>query len=140
MEQVFEIERQGRFMFGTFGYAVLRENGEMLFECWTVERPWANNTPRVSCIPAGSYRMKPRRFFRHDYEAVGLVGVPGRDHILIHIANFPTDVIGCIGLGERIDRIGGELGVTNSERTFNAFMSKLQFPALCIISDAAGTR
>lgn len=72
-----------------------------------MERLWANNEPRVSCVPAGRYQLVPwesKKFPR----ARALVGngvalVPGlgvkRSAILIHAANRPEQIMGCIALG-----------------------------------------
>ena len=29
------------------------------FICWTVERPWLDNQPNISCIPEDTYYMRP---------------------------------------------------------------------------------
>lgn len=83
----------------------------------TMERPWiAANTPGgkpyESCVPAGVYKLRPH--IRGDgKEVVALVnpalgvyyleddmpGEGGRFLILIHIANWVEDVVGCIGPG-----------------------------------------
>jgi len=67
--------------------------------CYTIERPWANNMPFVSCIPEGIYKM-----VRYDSPSFGpnswLVDqVLDRTHILFHVANVADDVSGCVGLG-----------------------------------------
>ena len=95
---------------------------EKLFECETVERPWANNAPNISCIPEGKYELRRSRFYRRDYDAYEVVGVKDRSRILIHIANTPLDVEGCIGLGERRSWIKEQWAVANSTETFAAFM------------------
>ena len=68
-------------------------------QVWTIERPWKGNQPFESCIPDGEYRMA-----RVDSPKFGpgtweVADVPGRTHILIHVANTAADVVGCIGLG-----------------------------------------
>lgn len=64
----------------------------------TIERPWLNNIPFKSCIPEGEYLVKAysSKKFPDVWE---LQDVPGRSKILIHVANFATDVHGCIGVG-----------------------------------------
>jgi len=68
---------------------------------WTVENPWLDNQVRVSCIPAGVYTVK-----RHESPSKGLCwSVPDvldRTFILIHVANWAKDVLGCIGVGTGI--------------------------------------
>lgn len=71
------------------------------FISFTVERPWLDNEPNVSCIPTGNYRLvkcptgrkMPDKYFGVTYE---VMGVEGRTLIKIHIGNHPFDVKGCI--------------------------------------------
>lgn len=71
------------------------------FQCYTVERPWLDNQPGVSCIPEGHYSLRLGRYNRGDYPAYEVTNnPPGRSLIKIHIANVATDVMGCIGLGQ----------------------------------------
>lgn len=77
--------------FGTFGK--MSVDGATL---WTVERPWLDNMPNVSCIPEGTYECGPRPFFRGGYDAIEIENVAGRTHILFHTANWPHEVQGCI--------------------------------------------
>lgn len=77
--------------FGTFGTLSLGE-----VTVYTVERPWLDNQPFISCISAGKYSCRPRRFFRGGYDAYEVTDVPGRTHILFHKANWPHELAGCI--------------------------------------------
>ena len=73
-----------------------------------VEQPWADNTPFISCIPAGEYDLVP--FTRpNGNEVVAFVGGTvslykdpnfKRYTCLIHIANWPQNVEGCLGPGD----------------------------------------
>ena len=78
---------------GTLG--AIRFDGQKFY---TIEKPWKNNAGMVSCIPEGVYEMGWRES-RKCGETWHVKGVPNRTHILIHTANFPQDVHGCIGLG-----------------------------------------
>ena len=80
---------------GTFG-VLEAENKAVLY---TVERPWADNVPNISCIPVGDYRLRPRYYNEGKYPAIEVCDVPGREYILFHIANCRYDVTGCIGVG-----------------------------------------
>jgi len=99
---------------------------EKLFECDTVERPWAGNAPNISCIPEGIYPIKPRRYYRGGYDAIEICDVPGRSLILIHIANTPTDVEGCVGPGFGRGWIKSQWSLTNSTDAFHDFMEILR--------------
>lgn len=75
-------------------------NGILLFDgtelCRTVELPWKNNQPRVSCIPVGTYRLRKRftERFSHHFE---VMDVPDRKYILFHAANDAgRELRGCI--------------------------------------------
>lgn len=69
--------------------------------CYTLELPWLGNITGLSCIPTGQYQMHkiytPQ--FRYHYS---IPRVPGRTNIAIHQANWPSELKGCIALGETI--------------------------------------
>lgn len=72
----------------------------------TIELPWKGNQKDISCIPAGEYQMIP---FKHEkygriwYLENRDLGVALKDslrtEILIHPANFPHELLGCIAPG-----------------------------------------
>lgn len=98
---------------GTLG--VIEVDGEKFY---SIERPWLNNKPNVSCIPTGSYDMGWRQSPRFG-ETWHVKEVEGRTHILIHVANFPDDVQGCIGLGTGL--MGDRIAVSNSRAAVKKF-------------------
>ncbi len=68
---------------------------------FTLELPWKDNAPRISCIPAGLYDMAitwSNRFQKHMLE---ILKVPGRAGIRIHNANFAHELLGCIAIARR---------------------------------------
>ena len=92
--------------------------GELIvppFKFDTLELSWRNNTPwggdpsKVSCIPAGRYRMvlNPLPPWSHLYEDFHdefpvlplLQDVPGRSGIYCHPLNKAADSHGCFGIG-----------------------------------------
>ena len=87
--------------------------GEMYYRgelvCYTVERPWLDNKKSVSCIPAGTYRLlaysskgHPNSFIMENTALnVGRINTH-RTYCLIHPANFPHEVEGCIGPGLKL--------------------------------------
>lgn len=106
----FVLQRDADTGICTFG--TMRVNGTLL---QTLERPWvpgpAGGTKGVSCIPVGTYRLvrhdteaHPRSFALVN-EALGVfhyavpAGQAGRTACLIHVANWPTELRGCIALG-----------------------------------------
>jgi len=52
---------------------------------------------------------------------VQIMDVPDRTFILFHTANFPYDVEGCIGVGDRFLSDALEPAVYNSKKTLAAF-------------------
>ena len=86
---------------GTLG--VMTVGGE---EFYTVERPWEENLPRISCIPEGTYEMKRRKSPKFGW-CWEVKDVPNRTYILFHSANFPDELQGCIAPGMSLmsDRI-----------------------------------
>lgn len=91
--------------------------GEMYHEgkwlCKTVERPWQDNKPFVSCVPARVYDLEPFTRSNGDEvyclidERAGVVRTEaelpasgGRYAVLIHKGNWMTDLAGCIAPGE----------------------------------------
>jgi hypothetical protein len=64
-----------------------------------LELPWKDNERKVSCIPAGKYRVIRRWSAKHKNH-FHITGVPNRDMILIHIANHTEQLEGCQAPGQ----------------------------------------
>ena len=71
------------------------------FEMFSLELPWLNNRPYVSCIPEGEYFFMRDTHGRHTYFRV--LNVPGRSAIEFHPANNTSQLQGCIAPCLRID-------------------------------------
>lgn len=112
------LERFAYTPMGTFGK--LTFNG---FECYTVEKPWKDNKPEVSCIPEDLYAAN---LYESPTKGRGIVWqlkkVPNRTFIQIHRGNTQMDVVGCIALGKELGYIDGMWAVTNSRQAFAEFM------------------
>ena len=85
-------------------------NGTLLFNgaaiCSTIELPWKNNQPRISCIPEGTYRLV-KRYSPHHKWHFELKDVPGRQLILVHPANDAmSELQGCIAPVSQLTGIG----------------------------------
>jgi hypothetical protein len=112
---VIDIELQ-RFAYhpeGTLG--LIDFEGERFY---TIERPWLDNTPNVSCIPEGAYNTGWRDSPRFG-ETWHIKEVQDRTYILIHAANFPKEVQGCIGLG--LGLMGDRVAVSSSRKAVARF-------------------
>lgn len=68
------------------------------FRLHTIERPWLGNKAYKSCIPPGCYQVVRRHSEKFGHHFL-LNDVPGRDLILIHPANYATEIEGCIAVG-----------------------------------------
>ncbi len=100
--------------------------------CLSVEPPWRDNAPRVSCIPDGRYTAQRCRTLAHygfkDSPRFGdtfeVTGVPGRSLILFHKGNTAADTLGCIVLGEQFELLNGQPAVLASGQAFAEFKLK----------------
>ncbi len=119
---------------GTFGKLILPSGREL----FTVEPPWVGNKPSVSCIPDGVYTLRKRKSgivsrttggeFTEGWE---VTAVPGRTYIMIHPANWPHDLEGCIGPGINYGLMADSMGthriaVTSSLAAFRILMAELE--------------
>ncbi|MEH6825644.1 MAG: DUF5675 family protein [Motiliproteus sp.] len=90
---------------------------------FTIERPWLGNKAFESCIPQGVYRCQ--RYSSAKYpDTFEVRGVPGRSKILIHTANWASDVQGCIGLG--IEPMTDRFGVSKSRDAMAQFRALMR--------------
>jgi len=108
-----ELKRFAYHPEGTLG--VIELAGETFY---SIERPWLDNAPNVSCIPVGAYDTGWRDSPRFG-ETWHIKEVQDRTYILIHAANFPKDVQGCIGLGTGL--MGDRIAVSNSRKAVARF-------------------
>jgi hypothetical protein len=116
------------------------DHGTTLFACKTIERPWLDNQPHVSCIPSGTYTIRKRRSpvvertsggeFREGWE---VTDVPGRSYIMFHPGNWSTNVEGCIAVGRSFDPSFRQAMVTSSRDAFRDFMAALSEEDECLL-------
>lgn len=81
---------------------VLMVNGTPWY--FTVERPWLNNAPFISCIPAGTYPVRwvdTQTSGNKNGRGIGIEDVPDRWKIRIHAANYARQVQGCVAIGTK---------------------------------------
>ena len=97
-----ELQRFAYHPEGTLG--LIDFEGERFY---TIERPWLDNAPNVSCIPEGAYDTGWRDSPRFG-ETWHIKEVQDRTYILIHAANFPERGSGLHWFGAR--SYGGQGG------------------------------
>lgn len=102
----------------------LQYNGVIIAK--TLELPYKNNAKRISCIPAGEYKVVRRKSTKYGLH-FHILNVPSRAYILIHHANYYKDLLGCIGVGEKIIDINkdGQPDITYSKRTMRKLLELL---------------
>jgi hypothetical protein len=108
---------------GTFG-DLSKEDGSKL--CHTVERPHASFSSDHPCIPEGTYIAERYQSPNPNHGLVWLLKeVPDRTFIEFHIANWPSELLGCIAPGLRWGCDSGTLqwGVLESGDAYRAFMA-----------------
>lgn len=89
--------------FGTYGFWDLPDGTRV----WTCEQPWRQNAVGASCIPEGTYRCVPGYFNRKSMDVIEIttdghkfiVNGVVRDEILVHPANWPSQLRGCVAPG-----------------------------------------
>ena len=88
---------------GTLGILTIDD-----WSCFTLELPWRDNKPQISCIPEGAYGVVPWNSLKWP-NSYHVSNVQGRSAILTHTGNLAGDVSeglkthvhGCILVGKR---------------------------------------
>lgn len=121
------------------------------FFCHTLELPWRDNRPNVSCIPRGSYALeyvRTRRTFGGRRWLYWVKDVPGRSGILMHAGTFAGDteqglksnVLGCIIQGMERGRLAGQRAVLRSREAVRGLIGAAEEgPARLRIFEAFGS-
>lgn len=102
---------------GTLGRIQI-ENGPLIY---TLERPWLDNKPFISCIPEGDYAL--------EWDTTGRIrnvprlrGTEPRTQINIHIANYPEQLQGCIAPGLRWEIQGQSPSIARSSNAMELLL------------------
>lgn len=110
-------------------------------ELQSLERPWVGGStggmPGRSCVPCGTYQLVlhdseayPRTFALVN-EALGVYhytvpsGRQGRTAVLVHAANRPEELRGCIALGMKRALIGANWSIQQSRIAIDKFYASL---------------
>lgn len=128
MKHLFIFRTKNRDLNQTLGLAkVIDDNGITLFASKCLERGWANNLRRVSCIPTGTYDMVLEYSDRFKKELWEIKGVPNRSECKVHAANFWHQLNGCIALGTGLADIDGDgkLDITSSRNAMKSFHASM---------------
>ena len=122
---------------GTLGDATLHNvAGVLLWSAFSIELPWRDNAPEVSCVPPGSYIARVVPSGRFGYPVYQLVDVPNRTACELHDGNwagdvsmgYRSDVEGCTVFGTQAGQLAPpgkplQLAVMNSDVARKALMA-----------------
>lgn len=115
------------------GHLMVFENtsiggSRLIFECKTLELEWKNNMNNISCVPSGFYNLKFEHSNKFNRKLWELKGVPNRSEAKIHVANYYTQIEGCIAVGDMHININsdGHPDVRNSRNTLARLHEKMK--------------
>lgn len=122
---------------GTPGRLYVKQRGQLLSYCRTLELPWLGNKQGVSCIKPGRYLCKYTMSPRYKKKMYILLDVENRSGIRIHSASYAGSIergykchlLGCIALGKGY--LGGpgtasQLLLHTSRVTMKEFEKRMQ--------------
>ena len=95
-------------------------NGKHL--CWSMELPWRDNQHDISCIPPGTYALSQHFRTIGGLATLHLEHVPARAGILIHVANWPHEINGCIAVGVQRNIIGDKYQLIRSAQAMRELL------------------
>ena len=106
-------------------------DGLGVFVCFTLEHSYEIR-PSIyePKVPIGSYvcmkGLHRLEGMTHDFTTFEVTGVANHSNILLHMGNFNCDSAGCILVGEKIENSDKGQMITNSKKTFEKLMERLQ--------------
>ncbi|AYA63839.1 DUF5675 family protein [Alteromonas sp. RKMC-009] len=113
--------------------------GHLFLGPWTahtLELPWRDNQPNISCIPAGEYPIrlvKTRKPIGGRSHLYLIENVPGRTSILFHAGTFAgnkdegfkTSVLGCVLTGYRTGSYQNQRAIFDTRRAVGDMLAIL---------------
>jgi hypothetical protein len=108
-----------RFLSGidhTFGIFVDKESESPI--CLSLELPYKDNKKYISRIPDGVYKCKSYKSFKISKGYI-LEDVANRSDIIIHTANTPSQIQGCIAPGMYTGEYKNEPAVLSSRKALD---------------------
>lgn len=99
---------------------------EIFRPLYTLEPPWKDNAPNISCIPVGTYRCDT--FISPTFKLTWkLESVPGRSDIEFHWGSYVHDTRGCPLLGCRFFQLEEDMVMLSSSKVgFEEFRTALR--------------
>jgi len=105
-------------------FTMFDESYSVIFKAASLELPWKNNKPFISCISKGFYICE--KVASNSYgEIFEVKDVEGRTLIYIHWGNYTHNYKGCIGLGKNHAYIDNDqlLDITDTKNTIGELMA-----------------
>jgi len=121
------IQRKDFGLVQTIGdLTVYQDRAKPIFDCVTMELEEDCNAVRDDAIPKGTYKVVKRYSKKYGWH-FHILDVPKRKLILIHNANYSFQLLGCIGVGEKIADINGDglKDITSSRKTMKKLLEIL---------------
>ena len=105
-------------------FKMWNDDGEKVFESYSMELPWKNNKSFISCIPEGSYKCEITSSPIYGF-VFEVTGVESRSHVLIHPLNYVIQSEACIGLGKKLVDLNNDNlnDITSSKKTVQELQS-----------------
>lgn len=92
-----------------------------------VERPWLDDQPNISCFAPGEHRVVWAWSPRHGKNVYHVLTDDGRTGIEIDVANWASELRGCLALGRKLAHFPGKgWGVTNSGSSRRRFYREMR--------------
>lgn len=109
----------------TLSDAWVYKDGNPIWEFVTLELPWNNNAYQDSCVPPGRYPVVKEHSPKFGEILPELKDVPNRSECKFHVANYPSELLGCIAPGLSFGDLDedGLLDVANSRKALDKLMS-----------------
>jgi len=102
------------------------------YVCMSMENPWQDNKPNVSCVPTGLYEVGYDISPKYGL-SLKVKDVPDRTHILFHAGNTAEDTRGCILPGQGVSFFGDRRAVTSSRNALSLLTSLLPDDELLLL-------
>lgn len=127
--KIVHLVRHSNTIYGMFGTIDFEGN-----KFYTIECPWRNNLPNISCIPTGEYECEFTYSPSFSKPLYLVKNVPRRSGVRIHSGNVAgmqskkllTHFHGCIGLGFGYGTVYRQPAILNSVGAVRKFQELMQ--------------
>lgn len=95
---------------GTYGVFFFddKDRSGRVISLASLELPWKNNQKMISCIPEGTYQVKTTWSPANEKMMWQIMDVPNRSGIRFDVANYISQLLGCVTTGLSFEDINGD--------------------------------